>query len=74
MTDDVKGLCLFLGVIGLGYVVLLAIVALLTGAKVLKSILLISAFSSFLVSVGLTQQVKTTLQEYLRSLTPSTFA
>ena len=74
MTDDVKGLCLFLGVIGLGYVVLLAIVALLTGAKVLKSILLISAFSSFLVSVGLTQQVKTRLQEYLRSLTPSTFA
>lgn len=68
MNNDVKGICLFLGLIGLGYVALLIVVALLTGAKMMKSILFISIFSSFLINLGLTSQVKSRLFNYLKSL------
>lgn len=73
-TDDLKGLCLTLGIIGLGYVALLMIVALLTGAKVIKSIMFISVFSTFLVSLGLTPQVKSRLASYLKTRTSELFA
>ena len=73
MNDDIKGLCLFLGIIGLGYVALLLLVALLTGAKIVKSILFITMFSSFLVSLGLTTQVKNRLVSYLKSLSYKQF-
>ncbi|WP_088331371.1 hypothetical protein [Lacimicrobium sp. SS2-24] len=69
MNKDIKGLCLFLGLIGIGYVALLVLVALLTGAKILKSIMFISVFSSFLISLGLTPEVKQRLALYLKSLT-----
>ncbi|WP_057831441.1 hypothetical protein [Colwellia sp. TT2012] len=68
MNNDIKGICLFLGLIGIGYVALLIVVALLTGAKIVKSILFISIFSSFLISLGLTHQVKSRLSNYLKSL------
>ncbi|MBA6340278.1 hypothetical protein H4J59_04620 [Colwellia sp. MB02u-10] len=68
MNNDIKGICLFLGLIGLGYVALLILVALLTGAKVIKSIMFISIFSTFLISLGLTPQVKNRLSNYLKSL------
>ncbi len=74
MNNDVKGICLFLGLIGLGYVALLIIVALLTGAKIIKSIFFISIFSSFLISLGLTPQVKCRLSNYLKSLSYKQFA
>lgn len=67
-SNDVKGLCLFLGLLGLGYVALVIIAALLTGAKIIQSILLISIFSTFLISLGLTPQVKKRLANYLKSL------
>ena len=73
MNDDIKGLCLFLGIIGLGYVALLLLVALLAGAKIVKSILFITMFSSFLVSLGLTTQVKNRLVSYLKSLSYKQF-
>ena len=73
MNNEVKGICLFLGLIGLGYVALLIIVMLLTGAKILKSIFFISIFSSFLISLGLTPQVKQRLLNYLRSLSYKQF-
>lgn len=73
MNNDVKGICLFLGLIGLGYVALLIIVALLTGAKIIKSIFFISIFSSFLISLGLTPQVKSRLMSYLKSLSYKQF-
>ena len=73
MNNDVKGICLFLGLIGLGYVALLIMVALLTGAKIIKSIFFISIFSSFLVSLGLTPQVKRRLSNYLKSLSYKQF-
>ena len=73
MNNEVKGICLFLGLIGLGYVALLIIVMLLTGAKILKSIFIISIFSSFLISLGLTPQVKQRLLNYLRSLSYKQF-
>ena len=69
MDNDVKGICLFLGMIGLGYTALLILVALLTGAKIIKSIMFISVFSTFLVSLGLTPQVKNRLYNYLKALT-----
>ncbi|PKG81901.1 hypothetical protein CXF85_15300 [Colwellia sp. 75C3] len=68
MNNDIKGICLFLGLIGLGYVALLILVALLTGAKIIKSIMFISIFSTFLISLGLTPQVKSRLSNYLKSL------
>lgn len=73
MNNDVKGICLFLGLIGLGYAALLIMVALLTGAKIIKSIFFISIFSSFLVSLGLTPQVKRRLSNYLKSLSYQQF-
>ncbi len=74
MNADMKGLCLTLGLVGLGYVALLIIVALLTGAKVIKSIMFISVFSSFLISLGLTPQVKNRLATYLKSQTSELFS
>nr|WP_252732097.1 hypothetical protein [Paraglaciecola arctica] len=44
--------------IGLAYAAILVITMVFTGVKILKSIVFISAFSSFLVSLGLTSQVK----------------
>lgn len=69
MNNDIKGICLFLGLIGIGYAALLMLVMLLTGAKIIKSILFISVFSSFLISLGLTPQVKSRLANYLKSIT-----
>lgn len=48
MNNDMKGLCLFLGLIGLAYVTLLFVVMLLTGAIILKSIYLFPFFHPFL--------------------------
>ena len=74
MNNDIKGMCIFLGLIGLGYVALLILVALLTGAKIIKSIMFISIFSTFLISLGLTPQVKNRLFNYLNALTVKQFA
>jgi hypothetical protein len=74
MNHDIKGICLFLGLIGLGYTALLILVMLLTGAKIIKTIMFISIFSSFLLSLGLTEQVKRRLFNYLKSMTFKQFA
>ncbi len=68
MNNDFKRLCLFLGLTGLVYVALLIIIAILTSVKVLKSVVIIASFSTFLVSLGLTPQVKYRLLTYIRSL------
>jgi len=68
MNNDIKGMCLFLGLIGVGYVALLIIFTLFTGAKIIKSILFITIFSSTLISIGLTSQVKARLLSYAKSL------
>jgi hypothetical protein len=52
--------------IGLVYAAILILTMLLTGVKILKSIVFISAFSSFLVSLGLTPQVKQRLVQVLK--------
>jgi len=67
MNNDIKGLCLFLGMMGLAYVALLILVALFTGAKIIKSIMFIFAFSTGLISLGLTSQVKSRLFSYAKS-------
>lgn len=69
MNKDIKGLCLFLGMIGLAYAAILILTMLFTGVKILKSIVFISAFSSFLVSLGLTPQVKQRLLQVLKQKT-----
>ena len=69
MNNDVKGVCLFMGLIGLGYVFLLVILACVTGVKIIKSILFISVFSSCLVAMGLTSKTKQSLFSYFKSLT-----
>ncbi len=67
MNNDIKGMCLFLGLIGVGYVVLLILFALFTGAKIIKSIMFISVFSTGLVSLGLNSQVKNRLFSLAKS-------
>jgi len=66
MNKDIKGLCLFLGMIGLAYAAVLVLAMLFTGVKILKSIVFISAFSSFLVSLGLTPKVKERLVQVVK--------
>ena len=68
MNNDIKGMCLFLGLIGVGYVALLVLFALFTGAKIIKSIIIISVISTSLVSLGLTAQVKNRLCSYAKYL------
>lgn len=67
MNKDIQGVCLFLGMIGLAYAAILVITMLFTGIKILKSIVFISAFSSFLISLGLTPQVKARLIQTIKS-------
>jgi len=68
MNNDIKGMCLFLGLIGIGYVALLILFALFTGVKIIKSIIFITILSSTLISLGLTHQVKGRLFSYAKSL------
>ena len=67
MNKDIQGMCLFLGLIGLVYVAILILTMVFTGVKILKSIIFIAAFSSFLVSLGLTPQVKQRLVGALKA-------
>lgn len=69
VNKDLKGLCLFLGMIGLAYAAILVLTMMFTGVKILKSIVFISAFSSFLVSLGLTSQVKHRLIQVIKQKT-----
>jgi len=68
MNNDIKGMCLFLGMIGLAYVALLILIALFTGAKIVKSIMFIFAFYAGLISLGLTTQIKNRLFSYAKSV------
>lgn len=67
MNKDVKGMCLFLGMIGLAYAAILVLTMVFTGVKILKSIVFISAFSSFLISLGLTPKVKHKLVRVIKA-------
>ena len=67
MKNDFKGICLFLGFIGLAYVAILILVAIITGAKIFKSIVFIGIFSSTLINFGLTSQVRGRMLTFIRS-------
>ena len=67
MNKDIKGMCLFLGLIGFAYAAILVLTMLFTGVKILKSIVFITAFSSFLMSLGLTPEVKRRLVYTIKS-------
>jgi len=68
MNNELKGMCLFLGLLGLTYVALLLLLVLFTGVKIAKSIVFISIFSSALLTFGLSSQVKTRLVSYFQTL------
>ena len=61
MNNDFKGLCLFLGMMGLAYVVMLLVLLAFTGLKIVKSILVIFVLSSGLLAFGLKSEVKARL-------------
>jgi hypothetical protein len=67
VNKDLQGMCLFLGMIGLAYAAILVLTMVFTGVKILKSIVFISAFSSFLISLGLTPQVKQRLVQTIKA-------
>ena len=67
MNNDIKGVCLLVGLIGLSYVALLVLLALFTGVKIMQSMVLIALFCSFLVSLGLNKQVKSRLMSFTRA-------
>ncbi len=67
MNDDIKGLCLFVGLLGLTYVACLLLLTLLTGAKIVKGFMFMLAFSCGLISLGLTPQVKTRMANIVNS-------
>ena len=67
MKDDLKGLCLFLGMLSLGYMMLLVAVAVLTGAKIYKGIFLIALVATGLITFGLNKQVKSRIIDVTRS-------
>jgi UPF0716 family protein affecting phage T7 exclusion len=72
MSNEVKGFCLFMGLIGLGYAFLLVLFTFISGVKIIKSIVFISVFSIYLIQTGLTSQVKTRLFNYLGNFVKST--
>lgn len=67
MNNEIKGMCLFLGLLGLTYVALLLLLVLFTGVKIVKSIGFISLFSTALITFGLSSQVKARLVTYFQT-------
>jgi hypothetical protein len=67
MNKDVKGMCLFLGLISVGYAVSLILFVLFTGAKIIKSMMFISVLSIGLVIWGLNSQVKVRLLSLVKT-------
>jgi hypothetical protein len=68
MKDDLKGLCLFLGMLSLGYMMLLVAVAIFTGAKIYKGIFLIGLVTATLITLGLNKQVKSRIIDFTKSI------
>ncbi|WKE67220.1 hypothetical protein PVT67_08285 [Gallaecimonas kandeliae] len=68
LSNDIKGVCLFLGLIGMAYAALLIILVAFTGVKIVKSILFIVAMSAALFSMGLRSQVKQRIFMYAKTL------
>ena len=67
MKDDLKGLCLFLGLLSLGYMMLLVAVAIFTGAKIYKGIFLIGLVATGFITFGLNKQVKSRIIDVTKS-------
>jgi hypothetical protein len=68
MKDDLKGLCLFLGMLSLGYLALLMALAIFTGVKLYKGTFLIGLIAASLITFGLNSRVKTRLVDITKSL------
>lgn len=64
---EIKGILMFLGTVGIIYTLGLILIALLTGAKLLKSIVIIGTVSTMLFSCGLQSQTIDRLKRIYQS-------
>ena len=62
MNKEIQGICLCMGLMGLAYVALLILLVLFTGAKIVKTIVIIASISTMLCSLGLSSHVKNRLK------------
>ena len=58
MNKEIQGFCLCMGMMGLAYVALLILLVLFTGAKIIKTIMIVASISTMLLSLGLSSQVR----------------
>ncbi|MCJ8318495.1 MAG: CocE/NonD family hydrolase [Colwellia sp.] len=65
MNKEIQGFCLCIGMMGLAYVALLILLVLFTGAKIVKTIMIIASISAMLLSLGLSSQVKSRIKKKL---------
>ncbi len=65
MNKEIQGICLCMGIMGLAYVALLLLLVAFTGAKIVKTIIVIASISTMLFSLGLSSQVRGRIKEKL---------
>jgi hypothetical protein len=63
LNKEVQGLCLCIAVMGVIYALLLSLLALFTGIKLYKTIMVVIIFASLLFTLGLSSQVKSRLKK-----------
>jgi hypothetical protein len=68
MNKELQGLCLCLAALGFTYVLLMLILMLLSGAKLFKTIALVSGISTLLFGLGLSNKVKRRMKEKLHTV------
>ncbi|MCJ8273247.1 MAG: hypothetical protein MJK04_28080 [Psychrosphaera sp.] len=68
MSKEMRDVCLCMGTIGMAYALLLMMFVLFTGAKIIKSVMIIAAFSTMLFSIGLSPAVRNRLKLRVQSV------
>jgi len=66
MKRDLQGIFLSMGLMGLGYVVLLIFLMLFTGVSIFKTVIIIAGLSIACVSYGLSSNVKKKIKHKLQ--------
>lgn len=68
MNKEIKGVLLCMGIMGFAYVLLLILLVCFTGAKIIKTILIIAICATMLFSLGLSDKVKRRLKAHVQTL------
>lgn len=68
MNKEIRGLLMFLGAIGLAYAALLLLVVVFTGAKIMKTVVIITTISTMLFTTGITPQVKARMKQQVQAI------